>query len=178
MRNKKLVFLAVFLLAATIVLSGCKTASEKAAEKIIEKATNGQADVDIGTNTVRINTNTGSYQAGGNVAVPSGFPSDVYRIDGTLTSAQTTSQANGYILTIETTKSLTEAKNLYDQHLANDGWTVTSSMSYQDTVAIFADKGNRIASIGINVTDGKNIVVIQTYTNTSTNTATDDNSNN
>jgi hypothetical protein len=170
MHKKKILLLGTMLLAAVLVLSGCKSAEEKAAEKLIESGTNGQADVDIGTNSVKINTNAGSYQAGGNVTLPSGFPSDVYIIDGTLTSAQTNTATSGYIVSIETTKTVTEAKDLYDRHIVSDGWTLNSSMVYEGSALIYGSKGNRTLQIGINTGSTGTIVAVTTFTNTSANT--------
>jgi len=166
-KNKKIILLGIMVLAAALVLSGCKSAEEKAAEKLIESGTNGQADVDIGTNSVKINTNAGSYQAGGNVTLPSGFPDDVYRISGTLTAAFATTDTEGYTISIETSKSMAEAKNLYDQELVSDGWTVTSSMALQDTIVVTATKDNRFVSVTISTIDSQVTVTITTYTNTS-----------
>lgn len=170
MHKKKIVLLGVILLAAVLVLSGCKSASEKAAEKAIEGATNGQADVDISTNTVTVNYNGGSYQAGGNVSLPDGFPSDVYIIDGTMTAAMTTNQSNGYTVSIDTSKTVNEVKTKYESELRDDGWTISSSTTFQDSMGIFASKGNRYCNVGASLTSGKVTAVITTYTDTTTNT--------
>lgn len=165
-KHISLIILALVLVSG-IILSGCtKKASEKAAEtvteKAIEKSTNGQADVDISTNTVTINTNGSSFQAGENVSLPSGFPSDIYVIDGTLKSATTTNENNGYSLSIETSKSLSNARDQYEQKLKDEGWTVTATMNFQGSASIVAEKDNRSVSVMVSESDGKTTVVVIT----------------
>lgn len=175
--NKKILLLGIMVLAAVLVLSGCKSADEKAAEKIIENATNGAADVDISTNTVTVNTNGYSYQVGDQVTLPADFPKDIYIIDGKLTLSSKTAQSNGFTVSLDITKTVAEAKALYDSHLVSDGWAVTSSASFENSAIIYASKGDRALSLGINKGEAKNTVAITTYTNTATNTNPADNTN-
>lgn len=154
--------LCVMLASMAFVVTGCgqKTA-EKVAEKAIEKATNGQADVDIGTNTVKINTNGSSYQAGGDVELPSGFPSDVYVIDGKLTSVSTYGD-DGFTISLETTKTAAEVKEKYDSQLKEDGWTIKMSLAYENGASVSAEKDNRTVTMSVDGSSGKMIVVITT----------------
>ena len=154
----------------TITLSGwgcSKKAAENAAERAFERATNGQADVDIGTNSITINTNAGSFQAGGNVTLPDGFPSDVYVVDGTLTSATTSASNSGFTLSAETTKSVNEVKALYEEQLKNEGWTISLTMSYENSASVGAQKDNRTTTVSIaqQEENGKTLVVLTTSTN-------------
>ncbi|PIS42246.1 MAG: hypothetical protein COT24_04245 [Candidatus Kerfeldbacteria bacterium CG08_land_8_20_14_0_20_40_16] len=155
-------FLALFLLISGF--GGCgKKAAEKATEKAIETVTNGQADVDVSDNTVTINTNTGSYQAGGNVDLPSDFPDDVYVVDGNITAAITSVENNGYTVSIETTQSVNDLATLYEQKLKDEGWTITLTMAYEGTASVGGEKDNRMVSVGMNPNEeGKTIVVITT----------------
>lgn len=169
MRQKKLIIITAVLLALTIGLTGCgKKAAEKAAEKAtenaIEKATNGQADVDISGNTVSVNTDQGSYQAGGNVDLPAGFPDDVYVADGNITAAFSTTETNGYTVSIESSQSVSELKALYEQKLQSEGWNISLNMTFEGSASLSAEKDQRIVSIGMNPDDsGKTVVVISTY---------------
>ncbi|MDD5566970.1 MAG: hypothetical protein PHH01_02135 [Patescibacteria group bacterium] len=164
MLNKKIWFIAPMLVVAiALVLTGCgKSSAEKAAEKALETATNGQADVDVSENTVKINTNNSSYEAGENVSLPDGFPDDIYLVDGNITAAFTYTKDKDYSISIETSKTVSEVKALYDTELKADGWAITSSMVYEGSAAIWAEKENRMVSVGINKgsEDGKNTVVI------------------
>lgn len=147
---------------------GCgKKASENAAEKALEKATNGQADVDLNNNTVRINTNTGSWEAGDNVSLPTNFPSDIYVVDGKINTAITSTETNGYTVSIESTQSVADLQALYDRELRADGWEITFTMASGGSATLGGTKGQRTVSVGINPGDeGKTNVVITTFETT------------
>lgn len=168
--KKQGIGIALALAAFAVLLTGCtkkvaEKTTESATERAIERATNSQVDVDLATNSVKINTNGGSYQFGGNVALPTGFPDDVYIIDGTLTSATTATENSGYTVSIETTKSVEEAKALYETQLKNEGWTIALSMQYESSAAVGGQKGNRNVSVSIaQDTPGKTLVVLSTST--------------
>ncbi|PIY96333.1 MAG: hypothetical protein COY66_04270 [Candidatus Kerfeldbacteria bacterium CG_4_10_14_0_8_um_filter_42_10] len=159
-------FLALFLLISGFGGCGKKAAektAEEATERALESSTGGQADVDISDNTVTVNTNAGSYQVGGNVDLPSDFPDDVYVVDGTITAAITSVENKGYTVSIETTQSVNDLKTLYEQKLADEGWTVNLTMTYEGGASVGGEKGNRIVSIGINPSEeGKTTVVVTT----------------
>lgn len=155
--------LCVVLAGTAFVVTGCgkKTAekvAETAAEKAIEKATNGQAQVDLGTNSVRININGGSFQVGGDIKLPSGFPSDVYVIDGTIKAATTVKEGEVYTVTIETSKTVAEAKAKYESELKNDGWVIALSMDYGTSASVGAQKGDRTVTVAIGESEGKTLV--------------------
>jgi len=151
--------LCVVLAGTAFVVTGCgKKAAEKAAEKAIEKATNGQANVDLGTNSVKVNTNAGSLQVGGNITLPSSFPSDVYVIDGTIKAASTVKEGEIYTVTIETSKTVAEAKVKYENELKNDGWTIALSMDYGTSASVGAKKGDRTVTVAIGESEGKTLV--------------------
>lgn len=159
--------LCVGLAGMAFVVTGCgkKTAekvAETAAEKAIEKATNGQAQVDLGTNSVRININGGSYQVGGDIKLPSGFPSDVYVIDGTIKAATTVKEGETYTVTIETDESMASVKEKYQSKLEGDGWSITATMDVAGTSFITAEKGSRKVSVSIGTSEGKTNVVLGT----------------
>ncbi|MDD5040227.1 MAG: hypothetical protein PHY34_03690 [Patescibacteria group bacterium] len=167
--QKKALLIIPVLIAVALIVSGC---GEKAAEKAIEKATNSQVDIDADNDRVTINTNGGSYQAGEGVSVPDGFPEDVYVVDGNVTAAFTYEVDKNYSISIESTKSVNELKTLYEQKLADDGWTITMSYAAEGSVTLAATKGeNRSVSVGLNNNEDANgaIVVITTMTEDATN---------
>ncbi|MFA6098372.1 MAG: hypothetical protein WCV50_00955 [Patescibacteria group bacterium] len=161
---KKIILVTMVPLAfiALLFISGC---GEKTAEKAIETAVGDHADVDIDGNTVRVNTNTGSLQTGENVSLPSGFPSDVYVIDGTLKSAMSTNENQGYTVSITTSHSISDTKADYESKLAEDGWTISMSLTVEDGASIGATKDNRTTTISIGTDDGQTMVVIGTSYN-------------
>ncbi len=92
--------------ALSLVAAGCGgDSAENLAEKAIEEASGGSADVDISDGTMKITTDTGNvvvsgdqdgvtvesdegtFQAGANVKLPDGFPDAVPLPEGELTTA-------------------------------------------------------------------------------------------
>ncbi|MFH1367176.1 MAG: hypothetical protein ABIH38_04295 [Patescibacteria group bacterium] len=169
---KKTLFLALSLvMAAGLLLTGC--GEKKVAENILEKATNGAADVDVSGDTITVNTNAGSWTAGDSVSLPSGFPSDVYVIDGTVKVATTIKENESYMVSLETTKSVAEAKAAYERELAADGWTININMTISESVSLGGEKDNRTVSVIIAKTDDSKTqvsistaVIDEAFTNT------------
>ena len=73
-------------LAALVIASAlpaCKKAQDAAVESVIERATGSKVDVDKDGNSMTIKTEQGdvsitSAEDGGSVAMPAGFPTDIY----------------------------------------------------------------------------------------------------
>lgn len=150
--------------------SCAKKAAEEATEKAIEKATNNQADVDLGTNSITINTKQGSFQAGDEVKLPPNFPSDVFVYTGTLKAATTTTENQGYSVSVETNDSVAAVQKKYRDQLASDGWTISIDASYGDSAAVGGQKGKRTVTVSIaKGSEGKTAVAVITATSTSTN---------
>lgn len=157
--NKRTLVIAALILV-TLPAAGCaKKASDKTLEKAIEKSTNGTADVDIKNNSVTINTNGGSWQTGEQVSLPSGFPSDIYVVDGTIKTAVTTVAGQAYMIALSSTKTVSEIKALYESKLVSDGWTISANMTIQTSVSLVAEKGNRTVTLGISPSDDSTTVV-------------------
>ncbi len=158
---KKVIVLSVFLVAVMFVLSGC---GEKAAEKAIETSTGEQADVDIDNDTVSVNTNEGSMQVGEEVDLPDDFPSDVYVIDGTITSALQVNENQGYSVSVTTDESVSNVMDEYEAQLADDGWTISGTMNFGTSATVVAEKGNRSVSVSASEDEDENntLVVIST----------------
>lgn len=155
----------IALLALVLFGAGCtKKAAEQTAEKAIESTTNGQADVDIDNDQVTVNTNAGSWQVGESVSLPSGFPEDVYVINGTIKSAMTLTENEGYTVAIETNVTWSQAKTTYESELAEDGWTIASTYSTTNGAILSAQKADRVTTVSISEADGKTSVVISTNT--------------
>ncbi|MFH1171520.1 MAG: hypothetical protein V1778_03210 [bacterium] len=158
---------AIFSLIVGFALLGAscsQKAAEKSTERAIEKATNGQVNVDVGTNSATIQTNAGTMQIGGSASIPSGFPSDVYVENGTVTSSVTTTENQGYTVSIETTASVSAVQANYTTHLQADGWTITYSGETQETVWLMATKEKRTVSVSITSQDGKTVIALSTAT--------------
>ena len=100
------------------------------------------------------------------MSLPSGFPSDVHVVDGTITTATTTTEIEGYAVSIETSKTVSAVKEEYETQLANDGWTITMSLVVQGGATIGGEKDNRTVTVSISEDDdGKAFVMLGTSTN-------------
>jgi hypothetical protein len=144
--------------------------AENVVENVVEKATNSQVDFDPNNNSIVVNTNGGSFQAGEDVSLPSDFPKDVYVIDGKIKSAISTQTDNGgYSLSIVTTKSPADAYADYDNKIKADGWTVTTTGTFGGVYTVMANKDNRLLSVSMNESDGQTMVILSVYRETSIN---------
>lgn len=165
--NKKviIVVIVVVVIGGGIFFWLQRESSEKAIESSIEKATGGQVDVDIDDGSVKINTNEGSMEIGEGVSLPSGFPSDVHVIDGTIMAATTVTEGEVYTVSIETSKSVTAVKTEYESELEKDGWTIVASLTFQSGASISAEKDDRTVSVTVGDSDGTTMVTIGTSKN-------------
>jgi len=168
--GKKKLLIILSLLVLAFVVTGCgKKTAENTLEKAIEKSTNGQADVDIDNNAVTINANGSTYQASeAGLALPNGFPSDVYVVDGKITFAYTYVQDSNYSITIQTDKSKDELKSIYTEKMKDSGWESTLSVDTAEITTLGNKKGDeRTANVTIakDTTTDKWLVTITTLTN-------------
>lgn len=145
-----------------VVLSACTSPAEKVAETAVEQSTNGEADVDFDNDTVTINTNGATFQAGESVSLPDGFPTDVHVADGTITAATTVDENNGYSVSIQTDVPVSQLKGEYESAMADDGWNVLASLDMGDTVSMSGEKDNRMMTVGISEADGITIIILTT----------------
>lgn len=163
--TKRTIIWLLPVIMITLLGAGCfQKSAEKQAEDNLKKA-NINADVDLNGKTVTVNTNGGSWQMGESVSLPAGFPTDIYVIDGTITTAFKTDATSGYTVSINTEETVASAKAKYDTRIAADGWTITTTGVFEGTAAIIATKGNRSLNIGVNLGEnGKATVVLSTLT--------------
>lgn len=133
--NTKTLLLAV-LIAGAIALPGCKRASEAAAEKAaeaaIEQASGEKVDIEQDGDTVSIKTDKGEMtvataQDGGSVALPAGFPSDVFLPEPrTVSSAM--DMGGMQAVNIATTAALAQVSADVEKSMQAQGWKREMSM--------------------------------------------------
>ncbi len=156
--------LAVF----AVLAAGC-------GKKIVINTPNGNVNgtIDVNTNSANLNINGTTLKTGDVVSLPSDFPTDVYVIDGTIKTSISTPGV-GYTVALTTTKTVNEAKALYDQKLKDNGWTLaTSGVIDTHSAAVIAQKGaTRSVTVAISDTDGPTVVTITATSNAATNSAT------
>lgn len=152
------------LLIIPLFLTGCgKTVSDRVAEKMVENLSNGQVKVDINNKETKVETEYGTGKVGENVGVPSDFPTDVYVIEGVVKTSYKNAGQNGWTISVETSKSPTEAKTLYEQKLKDSGWTINSMLDMGTAITLGGVKGNRTVSVMISTDDsGKTTVIVGT----------------
>ena len=143
-----------------IVLAGLgwfmTRSNERAAEKAIESATGGNADVDVKNGKVSVKTDEGESVVGQNVSVPSDWPEDVMVYKGvksTTVVAASTDKKGSYTVSLTTKDSAETVKNTYDEALANNGWTVSGELAVQGGTLITATKDTRNLSVTIGAGD-------------------------
>lgn len=126
--------------------------SEKYIEQAIERETGGTVDVDYNNSNVTVETEEGSFSSGNDVKLPEDFPSDVYVFGGKLLSVIKTNE-DAVMISIETDKTPAEVKAAYEEKLKSDGWELTGTMDFGDSVSLIGKKGTRTISVVIS-TDG------------------------
>jgi hypothetical protein len=165
--KKSTIALLIPAVAAIVIIAGC-------GKKVTINTQNGNvtADIDASTNSANININGSTLQTGDSVKLPSDWPSDVYVIDGTVKAAWSTPNVS-YSASLETTKSLNEAKTLYESKLSTDGWTTTMNGSVDtNSAAVIATKGTKSVQVSISNSDGPTVVILTVVLDNGTNTNT------
>lgn len=165
--NRKLISIGLVLVLIPLIGASCgQKAVERTAEKALEKASNGNVDIDINKNTVAVNINGGvTGQIGDDVKLPNDFPSDVYVVDGTIKTAIRNAERNGFSVSLQTTKTPAEVKALYDEKLKAQGWNETLSMNAGDGSTTSASKGTRTVTVIITSSDGVTAVMLSVIEN-------------
>lgn len=164
-KNVIIIVIVVAVIGGGVFFWLQREGTEEAIETSIEKATNGAVDVDIDDETITVNTNAGSFSAGEEVDLPDNFPSDIHVIDGTIKMVSETPEIEGFSVSIETSKSVSAAKTEYEEELVDDGWTITGTLDFTETVSLMAEKDNRTVTVTIMEVDGVVTVGIGTSTN-------------
>ncbi len=153
--NKKVSIVLVFLLALSLIISGCgkvaEKASEQAVEKVIESETGEKVDLDMDNESVEITTDQGTIKAGATYDWPSGMPSDVPEFKyGSISSVieSTTEAGTSYTVTFEEVAADSFAK--YRDDLEDKGWTMqlTQQMGSGWTLSAVKDNNNVTAVMG------------------------------
>lgn len=170
-------FVAVGLgLGLAFGLTGCGKAaeklSEKAAEKAIENAAGGNAKVDIDDGTVKIETDDGSFHAGGG-EIPADWPSDIplpgsYEVMNVVTSSADGGTNISFTLSVDMT--VAEAAALYEDGLPGwetEGTTSMSSDGLDHRMMMFKkgeDEASEILNIGVSdIADEGATAMVFTY---------------
>ncbi len=163
---------AAMLLVVAFLFTGC-FGSDKIAEKITEKATEAvldsgtDADVDITDDGVTFtDEETGdTLSFGGEVELPSDFPSDVPIMDDAVIIASSSSSSRGEHTATLTAKDFDKTEKFYKEQLEEEGWTIddASTLTIGSKITTYtASKGTRKMTVGLYQSEEDEVSVIIT----------------
>ncbi|RZJ02475.1 MAG: hypothetical protein EOP39_22580 [Rubrivivax sp.] len=129
---------AIALLVAIALLPGCRKAQDNAVAQALERATGAKVDKD--GDTVTVKTDKGELKVataenGGSVALPAGFPSDIYLpADNKVASAM--DMAGVQMVNLTTPRPLAQVSGEVEETMQAQGW--------KREMAMQADGGNTL----------------------------------
>lgn len=157
--KKYLSILGVCLLAVAVLsLPACKgkSASERLAERALEKAAGGKADVDMSSGTLSIKTDDGELQVGSVSDWPADVPGDVPKFEGAkVRSAARTSQGEDKAWIINYADAGEAAVAKYIDILKASGFTSDVLSQTEESMYFQATKGNVIVVVAFNKSGGE-----------------------
>ena len=140
------------LVAGVVALPGCQRASEavaeKAFEKAVETASGEKVDIEQDGDTVSIKTDQGemtvaSAQDGGSVALPAGFPDDVF-LPAQRTVSSAMDMGGMQAVNVATTATLAAVSADVEKTMQAQGWKREMSMqSGADSSTLIYSKEKR-----------------------------------
>jgi hypothetical protein len=129
MKQIKMLAGVILVISAAVLVSGCwpfpsqKQVGEKMMERAIESGTGGKVNVDASKGEVNIQSEDGNakYSAGGNVALPDGFPKEFILASDAKPFVATSGEGNmtvGYF----TNEDKTALWEKYKTYMVAGGW--------------------------------------------------------
>lgn len=132
------ILLSVLLVVGLIGMNGCRRASKKLSEKImeraIEKSGGGDADVTVTDGKVSVKTKDGEFEtaAGDGAKVPDDFPKDVFLPNGGKV-VSTVKVPQGFMVAMELKVSPDKVASEVAAAMKSEGWTEAMSSASGDT---------------------------------------------
>jgi hypothetical protein len=153
---KPTILLLAVMMAVTLTLSGCfgQSLSEKAGEKMVEKAiesqTGGQVDINTEGGDVTIKSEDGQSQfsAGGNAKVPEGFPQELMIADDAKV-IMSTSADGGMSVAYVTDSEQNKLSEDYASRLTGDGWKKVMELDTGNGKMLSFTKDKKTVSVTI-----------------------------
>jgi hypothetical protein len=87
-------------------------------------------------------------------SVPENFPPDVPRYPGAAVASARQTPENGFVADFTTADPPEKVVTYFTDSFAADGWA-TRRVDAEDGVMVFADKGQRMTSVGVSPGEGK-----------------------
>lgn len=178
----------VLCLAIGVAAAGCgkkaeEKLSEKLTEKLIEKSLSQDgvtAKVDLSGETMSFTTTDAdgkqahvkmdgdsmvvegpdgveTFRAGGAGEMPKDFPADVY-VQAGAEVVSSILTPGGMNLSLKSTSSKADVVAQYAAGMQDKGWTATTTMDMGETAMLSFEKGDRMASVIVQVEDGATAV--------------------
>jgi hypothetical protein len=140
---------------SVMVVFGCgekaeEEAAEKMAEKAIESSFEGEAKVDIGKESIRIETEGGemTVTSGDSAKLPGDFPEDVYIYKGAdLNTAMELPE--GFNLMFQTKDDSSKVSEAYLTEMEGKGWSKEMTMDMGGRKMMVFKKDERIVNVSI-----------------------------
>ncbi|MCR4306502.1 MAG: hypothetical protein NUV42_00880 [Candidatus Yonathbacteria bacterium] len=168
--NKKTIIIVIAVVAIIALGTLAKgflggSMAERAAERAIERAGGGDANVDFrGDNTATYKSDEGSVTVGENVSLPSNWPSDVSMVrDAKIYYAMSSNPSTGGAgigAMFGTSQSVSEVLGYYKTELPKQGWTIEGELSMAGASVLSATKGDRSLSVTVATGDNETSVTI------------------
>jgi len=159
------------MIAGTLVSFGCgkkKSTEEKIAEKQIEAATGGDADVDISEKgakmTLTTDEGTMKVSTGEQASIPKDFPEDIPIYKGA--EVQTSLQIpGGFSIVMFSKDNVKTVASALKSDIADNGWESMSAMEMGPQTILSFKKGDRVLSVVVakNEDDGNTMISINTH---------------
>jgi hypothetical protein len=143
--------LAVLVLGL-VVLPACKSrekAAEDMAEKAIEQATGGKAQVDLQSGSVKVKTDQGEVSWGETAAWPDDLSSDVPKFTyGKITGIVRASEGGVKHWTLALAEMESDGLTKYINTLKSEGWSIVMDARSAEGGTVVAEKGKFNLTIG------------------------------
>lgn len=159
MNTRSLILVSIVSSAVLAALAGCgKSPSQSAAEAAVSAATGGKVQVSQSGDHTQMTIkddkgNVMQMNAGGNVALPKDFPSDVH-LPPTHTLKSVITVAGATVLDMHVQGAMQAVYAEYDGAMKADGWTEAMAMQTSDKESMFNfTKGQRAVVVTITAAD-------------------------
>ena len=144
-------YLICFLVSVLVIGCSCsEKAAEKIAEKAIEAQTGHKADIDVDKESMRIKTKDGemTMTSGKAAKLPDNFPEDIPIYEGcALDMAMEVPQ--GYSLSFTTKDEMSKVSEWYLKEMIGKGWTKEAFMDMGKQTMLVFKKGERGVNLAI-----------------------------
>lgn len=142
--------LVVLMVVLGMSLAGCQSIADKAAEKAaeiaVEQTTGAQIDQENGSITITGEDGTEVTASEGG-ELPEGFPADVPVFEGPVISSL--KSGSGFMVVIETDRSVDEVKDWYKDELENSTWKVAFESTSAEGATIAAERDDATLHVTI-----------------------------